>query len=212
MELIEKYFGAELSALQREQLAAMEPLYRQWNEKINTISRKDIDQLYLHHVLHSLAIAKVMRFPAGSTVMDLGCGGGFPGIPLATLFPDVRFRLVDSVGKKIIVADAVARSLGLKNVETIHARAEELNGAVDFVVSRAVTELGKFLQWSWKQVRGGDGRGVLYLKGGDLTEEIRKGCKGIRGLESCETYAVSDFFTEEFFETKKVLYLKKSKK
>ena len=212
MEPIEKYFGAELTALQREQFAAMEPLYRQWNEKINTVSRKDIDQLYLHHVLHSLAIAKVVRFPAGSTVMDLGCGGGFPGIPLATLFPDVRFRLVDSVGKKIIVAEAVARALGLKNVETVHARAEELTGQVDFVVSRAVTELGRFLQWSWGQIRGGDGRGVLYLKGGDLTEEIRKGCSGIRGLEACEAYAVSDFFTEDFFETKKVLYLKKSKK
>ncbi len=209
IELIENYFPNRLTDRQREQFAAMGELYREWNAKINVVSRKDIDNLYLHHVLHSLAIAKVVDFPDGAIVMDIGCGGGFPGVPLAVMFPNVQFKMIDSIGKKITVVKEVSSALGLTNIETYNCRAEQLAMQADYVVSRAVTELKHFMDWSWVKLRGGDGKGVLYLKGGDLTEEIAEGLKGRKRLGEVELFNISDHFTEEFFETKKVLYIKK---
>lgn len=207
MELLLNYFP-DLTDVQRRQYAALDSLYRTWNEKINVISRKDIDQLYLRHVLHGLAIAKVCTFYSGAKVLDVGCGGGFPGIPLAILFPEVRFTLVDSIGKKIRVVQEVAQALGLQNVEGIQARAEQLNQRFDFVVSRAVTEMKPFIGWVWNQLEAGEqagtlSNGILYLKGGDLTEELHATGK------SYTTFDISDFFEDPFFETKKVVYFPK---
>lgn len=190
----------------------LEGLYSDWNSKINVISRKDIDDLYLKHVLHSLGIAKVFEFPDNATVLDVGTGGGFPGIPLAILFPNVRFHLVDSIGKKITVVREVANSLHLSNVETEKARAEELPGKYDFVVSRAVTRMAEFHGW----VKGKINRnstipenttssikrnGILYLKGGDLQEELSE------AKVKYTIFNLSDFFEDDFFETKKVVYI-----
>lgn len=209
LELIEKYFPNVLTEEQKRQFTLMGDLYRDWNSKINVISRKDIDNLYLHHILHSLSIAKVINFPDGSTVMDIGCGGGFPGIPLAVLFPNVNFKMIDSIGKKITVVKEVSSGLGLTNIETFNARAEEVNMQTDFVVSRAVTELHQFMNWSWKKIRGGDDRGLIYLKGGDLEDEIEEGLKGQKKVKEVTLYNISDFFDEEYFETKKILFIKK---
>ncbi|GCC51998.1 16S rRNA (guanine(527)-N(7))-methyltransferase RsmG [Chryseotalea sanaruensis] len=180
-------------------------LYSDWNEKINVISRKDIDNLYTNHVLHSLGIAKVQQFMAGSDILDVGTGGGFPGIPLAILFPDVKFHLVDSIGKKITVVKEVSTALGLKNVKAEQARAEQLKGEYDFIVSRAVTRIKEFHQWIHNKTKDKSiherDNGILYLKGGDLDEELNELKKPY------QLNNLSDYFKEEFFETKKVVYV-----
>ena len=204
MDKILKYFPG-ITERQKEQFAALLPLYQDWNAKINVISRKDMDNFYEHHVLHSLAIAKVQPFKPMAEILDVGTGGGFPGIPLAILFPDTRFHLIDSVGKKIKVVQDVADQLQLTNVRTEQIRAEQLRGEYDFIVSRAVTDLSQFTQW----VRGrvskiqyhGLRNGILYLKGGDLTAELTPFKKKAR------TWDISDFFQEDYFLTKKVIHL-----
>ena len=204
VQIINKYFP-NLSEEQKSQFQQLETLYKEWNEKINVISRKDIDEFYERHVLHSLGIAKIMEFADGTKVLDIGTGGGFPGIPLAILFPNVEFTLVDSIGKKITVVNAVAESLGLKNVKAYHERAEKIKDKFHFVVSRAVTQMPVFLRWLKgkfeKEQFNPKHNGVLYLKGGDLGEELA----GIK----CEIYNLKDQFEEEFFDTKKVVYLSK---
>lgn len=204
MELLLKYFP-ELDEKQKEQFAALEGLYTEWNAKINVISRKDIGNLYEHHVLHSLGIAKVIRFKSGSKVMDLGTGGGFPGIPLAIFFPDVKFHLVDSIGKKVRVATEVAHSIGLKNVIFSHARAEEVKDTYDFVVSRAVMPLADLMKIVRKNFsthqQNALPNGLICLKGGELEHEI------LPFRNKTTIWNLSDYFDEEFFQTKKVVYV-----
>ncbi|MBN1598006.1 MAG: 16S rRNA (guanine(527)-N(7))-methyltransferase RsmG [Bacteroidales bacterium] len=202
MQLIEKYFPA-LTDIQKKQFSLLEPLYREWNSKVNVISRKDIENLYLKHVLHSLAIAKYPGFRDGLEVIDVGTGGGFPGIPLAIMFPESRFILVDSVGKKIKVVQAIVDELELKNATAVHARIEDIKNQADFIVSRAVTELHKFIRWVKKNIRNGDGdlmRGILYLKGGDFSEELKIPYKS-------RIINIPDFFDEPFFESKKIAHI-----
>ena len=203
-ELISQHFP-DLTEQQKHQFTQLEELYTEWNDKINVISRKDMGSLYEKHVLHSLGIAKIMTFEKGSIILDIGTGGGFPGIPLAILFPDAEFTLIDSIGKKITVVNAVAESLGLKNVKTVHGRAETLKEKFHFVVSRAVTQMPVFLTWLKgkfeKEQFNNKHNGVLYLKGGDLGEELA----GIK----CEIHQLKNYFEGEFFETKKVVYLSK---
>jgi len=203
MDIILKYFP-DLLEKQIKQFSQLQDLYNEWNSQINVISRKDMENLYLKHVLHSLAIAKVISFADGTKVLDVGTGGGFPGIPLAILFPNVEFLLVDSIGKKIKVVNEVANSIGLKNLRAEHKRAEQVNGQFDFVVSRAVTRMKVFQQWVRKRIstkqRNILFNGILYLKGGDLTEELK-------GIKNVELYNIPDFFEEEFFETKKLVYI-----
>lgn len=203
--MIEKYFP-DLTAEQRERFAALDALYHDWNAKINVISRKDIDNLYEHHVLHSLGIAEVINFRPGTRVMDLGTGGGFPGIPLAIMFPDVRFHLVDSIGKKIRVCNEVISALGLTNVTTQHGRAEEVrNMKFDFVVSRAVMPLADLVKISQRLIsprqQNALPNGLIALKGGELEHEA-----GAVKREKLIT-PLSEFFAEEYFETKKVVYV-----
>lgn len=204
MDIILKYFP-DLNEEQKSQFAKLEGLYNEWNEKINVVSRKDMESLYEKHILHSLGIAKIMPFSAGTKVLDIGTGGGFPGIPLAILFPEAEFTLIDSIGKKIKVVEAVAEGIGLKNVTTIHGRAEKLKDKYHFVVSRAVTQMPVFLRWLKgkfeKEQINEKHNGVLYLKGGDLAEELA----GLR----CEIFQLKEHFEEEFFDTKKVVYLSK---
>ncbi|MEG1553722.1 MAG: 16S rRNA (guanine(527)-N(7))-methyltransferase RsmG [Rikenellaceae bacterium] len=211
-ELITKYFGDRLTAEQVDKFNRMGDVYKSWNDKINVISRKDIDNVYKHHILHSLSIAKVVDFADGDRVMDIGCGGGFPGVPLAVMFPNVQFYLVDSIGKKINVVQEVCRELGVENVKAYHARAEDVNLQVDYVVSRAVTRLDKFMEWSWKKIIGGDSHGVIYLKGGDLDQEIEEGTVKVKKVEGVDIYDVSSFFEEDFFDTKKIICIKKGKR
>lgn len=202
--LILSYFP-DLTEKQVEQFDRLQELYEDWNAKINVISRKDMEQFYVHHVLHSLGIAKVMRFQSGTKVLDIGTGGGFPGIPLAILFPDTHFHLVDSIGKKINVVKEVAKALKLGNVEAQQARAESLVRKYDFVISRAVTRMINFYPWVKGKIKREDfnefQNGILYLKGGDVDEEMEELDK------SYVTYHLSDYFKEEFFETKKVVYM-----
>lgn len=204
MNRIEYYFP-ELTAEQKERFARLGDLYREWNSKINVISRKDIDDLYIHHVLHSLAIAKVIRFADGTRIMDVGTGGGFPGIPLAIMFPTCHFHLVDSIGKKIKVVEGVADALGLKNVKAEQARVEMVKGQYDFIVSRAVTAFPAFIEMTRNKIsqesRNVSPNGILYLKGGDFEEEV----KAFRTM--LRVFPISDFFSEEFFETKRVIYM-----
>lgn len=204
LELVLKYFP-DITSEQKDQFAELETLYKDWNEKINVISRKDTDSLYEKHIIHSLGIAKVMEFADHTRVLDIGTGGGFPGIPLAILFPNAQFTLVDSIGKKITVVKGVAESLGLKNVTAHHMRAEQLKEKFHFVVSRAVTQMPVFLTWLRgkfeKEQFNPKHNGVLYLKGGDLGEELA----GLR----CEIFQLKNYFEEEFFDTKKVVYLSK---
>ncbi|MBC7556179.1 MAG: 16S rRNA (guanine(527)-N(7))-methyltransferase RsmG [Chryseobacterium sp.] len=203
-EIIAKYFP-DLTETQEKQFDLLQELYLHWNEKINVISRKDMDALYEKHILHSLGIAKVMAFSAGTKVLDVGTGGGFPGIPLAILFPQTHFTLVDSIGKKIVVVRAVIESLSLKNVVAHHERAENIKGKFHFVVSRAVTQMPVFLRWLKgkfeKEQINAKHNGVLYLKGGDLGEELQ----GIKA----EVFQLKNYFEEDFFETKKVVYISK---
>lgn len=186
------------------QFQKLEALYQDWNAKINVISRKDIDELYTKHVLHSLAIAKIQPFEPGTYILDVGTGGGFPGIPLAILFPETRFYLIDVIAKKIKVVQAVVDSLGLKNVKAEQLRAENAKGDYDFIVSRAVTNMPDFVSWIKdkikKQNKHGLKNGILYLKGGDLTEELKD-------FPKATEYNIADFFSGEFFETKKVVHL-----
>lgn len=203
-DIIFRYFP-DLTDLQKEQFRKLYPLYAEWNEKINVISRKDIENLYINHVLHSLGIAKVTRFNPGASVLDVGTGGGFPGIPLAILFPETRFHLVDSIGKKITVVKNVAGALGLKNVKAEQIRAEQIKGEYDFIVSRAVTRLKEFYGWIHKKAKKTSQHtlynGILYLKGGDLDEELAELKKPYQLIN------LSEFFSEDFFETKKVVYV-----
>ncbi|PCJ01568.1 MAG: 16S rRNA (guanine(527)-N(7))-methyltransferase RsmG [Flavobacteriales bacterium] len=208
MKTIINYFP-NLSEIQIEQFTKLEPLYKDWNSQINVISRKDIDELYIKHVLHSLGIAKVIDFKDNTKILDVGTGGGFPGIPLAILFPKVQFVLVDSIGKKIKVVNEVVNRLELENVKAYHKRAEEVEGQFDFVVTRAVARIKKFIPWvkgklhpeSFNELKNG----LLFLKGGDLSEEIEESKKQVH------LYPLSDYFKEEFFETKMVVYTRVKK-
>ena len=205
VDIIYKYFP-RLTEKQRQQFAQLAEVYPFWNNQINVISRKDMDSLYLHHVLHALGIAKfVTEFTPGTQILDLGTGGGFPGIPLAILFPQVQFHLVDSIGKKIKVVREVAQTIDLENVEAYHMRAEELDEKYDFVVSRAVTRLGEFVPWVRnkfeRQDRNGIPNGILYLKGGDLRAEIKE------AHLKAEVHPLSAYFKEDFFETKHLVYV-----
>ncbi|MEC4050383.1 16S rRNA (guanine(527)-N(7))-methyltransferase RsmG [Flavobacterium sp. SUN046] len=203
MQEILKQFP-NLTENQQLQFARLQDLYEDWNSKINVISRKDIDELYTRHVMHSLGIAKIIDFQPGAKIMDVGTGGGFPGIPLAILFPEVDFYLIDVIGKKIRVVNEVASALGLTNVKAEQMRAENVKEDFDFVVSRAVTNMPDFVTWVKDKVKKTQNHelanGILYLKGGDLTEELSAFPKAVQ-------YHLSDFFTEEFFETKKVVHL-----
>lgn len=203
-DTIYPYFPA-LTEKQRGQFEALDALYRDWNAKINVVSRKDIDSLYLHHVLHSLGIAKVISFRPGTEIMDIGTGGGFPGIPLAILFPECRFHLIDSIGKKVKVAETVAKAIGLENVTAAHRNAIEEKGKFDFVVSRAVMPAADLVKLVRKNIRREQRNslpnGLLCLKGGDLAEELAPFAK------CCEVWDLAESFKEEFFETKKVVYI-----
>ena len=205
VDIIYNYFP-KLTDIQKEQFAKLADLYTFWNSQINVISRKDIDSLYLHHVLHSLGVAKfVQELAPGTHILDVGTGGGFPGIPMAILFPEVKFHLVDSIGKKIKVVREVAAGLGLNNVEADHIRAEQLDVKYDFVISRAVTRLGEFTPWIRnkfsKKDKNGIPNGILYLKGGDLSEEIKE------SKLKAELHPLSSYFTEDFFDTKYLVYV-----
>jgi 16S rRNA (guanine527-N7)-methyltransferase len=203
MQEILKHFP-NLSEVQIDQFTRLEELYKDWNAKINVISRKDIDELYTRHVLHSLGIAKVQEFKPGSWVLDVGTGGGFPGIPLAILFPETKFYLIDIIAKKIKVVQEVANGLGLTNVKAEQIRAENVKGDFDFIVSRAVTNMPDFVAWVKEKIKKKQNHelknGILYLKGGDLTEELQD-------FPKATLYNLSDYFEDEFFETKKVVHL-----
>lgn len=204
MEIIQKYFPA-LTQKQNEQFKLLQNLYNDWNSKINVISRKDIDHLYERHILHSLAIAKIISFTPNTSILDVGTGGGFPGIPLAILFPDCHFHLVDSIAKKIKVVNEIAHAIELKNIHAEKIRAEKIKSTYDFVVSRAVTSLPVFYNWVKKNIDKNSKNelqnGIIYLKGGDLTEEINK------FKPSVQVFSIDQYFKEPFFETKKIVYL-----
>jgi len=203
MELILKYFP-DLTPLQIEQFTKLEALYQDWNLKINVVSRKDIDELYLRHVLHSLAIARIINFKDGSSMMDVGTGGGFPGIPLAILFPECEFHLVDSINKKLNVVREVVAGLELQNVKVTHSRVEEIKETYDFIISRAVAAMPTFVHWIKGKVSKTQQNqlknGIIYLKGGDLTEELQD-------YKTTTIYNISDYFEEDFFDTKKIVHL-----
>lgn len=203
MDIIRNYFP-DLTKSQYVKFEALKDIYTYWNAQINVISRKDIDELYVKHVLHSLGIAKVQTFNSGAKILDIGTGGGFPGIPLAILFPEVEFYLVDSIGKKIKVVNEVANALKLTNVKAAHMRAEKVNDKFDFIVSRAVTNMDDFVKWTYKKIAKQQKHflrnGILYLKGGDLKQELQN-------FPNATIYNLSDYFKEDFFETKKVVHI-----
>ncbi len=203
VNIILKYFP-EISEEQKKQFEKLEFLYKDWNMKINVVSRKDIDELYLRHVLHSLGIAKIHSFKSGSEVLDVGTGGGFPGIPLAILFPEVQFSLVDAIGKKIKVVQEVVDGLGITNVKAMHTRVEDLDVQFDFIVSRAVAAMPTFVRWVKGKIKKDSHHdiknGILYLKGGDLSEELKD-------YKTTQIFDLTNFYEEDFFETKKVVYL-----
>lgn len=203
MELILKYFP-NLTQDQIEKFTKLEELYKDWNLKINVVSRKDIDELYLRHVLHSLAIAKVIDFKSGTKIMDVGTGGGFPGVPLAILFPECSFHLVDSINKKLNVVREVVAGCGIENIKVSHTRVEEVKDTYDFIVSRAVAAMPTFVHWVKGKIAKTQNHelknGIIYLKGGDLTEELKT-------YQTTSIYNISDFYEEDFFETKKVVHL-----
>ncbi|MGB5370196.1 MAG: 16S rRNA (guanine(527)-N(7))-methyltransferase RsmG [Flavobacteriaceae bacterium] len=203
VQLIFDYFP-DLTDVQRQQFSRLSDLYKDWNQKINVVSRKDIEELYLRHVLHSLGIAKIQAFKPGSEVLDVGTGGGFPGIPLAILFPETHFTLVDSIGKKIKVVEEVVAGLQLTNVTVVNQRVEEITGQFDFVVSRAVATMPTFVHWVKGRIKRDSvherRNGILYLKGGDLSEELG-------GYKTAQTFDLAEHFNEPFFDTKKVVYL-----
>ncbi|MBR4963762.1 MAG: 16S rRNA (guanine(527)-N(7))-methyltransferase RsmG [Alistipes sp.] len=202
-ELITRYFP-DLSDRQKEQFEQLGELYNEWNARINVVSRKDMEHLYTRHILHSLAIAKVCKFEAGAKVVDIGCGGGFPSVPLAIMFPDAEFVGVDSIGKKIRVVEGIVEGAGIKNLRAVNSRAEQLGEKFDYVVSRAVTEMAKFLPWAWGLLRKGEAgtlkNGILYLKGGDLAEELAA------TRRKWDLYDIHTMFDDEFFDTKRVVY------
>lgn len=204
MELLHKYFP-NLTEEQVAHFTALEGLYKEWNEKINVVSRKDIDQLYTRHILHSMAIAKVIDFKSNTKILDVGTGGGFPGIPLAILFPEVEFHLIDSIGKKITVVQGIIEALELKNCKAEQIRAEKIKDKYDFVTCRGVTRLGRFMAWIKGNIHGNHNHdfrnGVICLKGGDLEEEL------LESKRRYKMYNIDDFFEEEFFETKKVIHV-----
>lgn len=204
VEIIDKYFP-DLTDLQRDRFAALGGLYADWNSRINVISRKDMENFYERHVLHSLSIAKVCTFDKGARILDIGTGGGFPGIPLAIMFPDVRFTLADSIGKKITVVRGVADALGLGNVEPLNARVESIPGKFDYAVTRAVAETSILMDWTWNKLTPGHKgtlkNGLLCLKGGELAEELGKAGR------KADIFPISGFFSEEFFETKKIIHI-----
>ncbi|HPK08838.1 MAG TPA: 16S rRNA (guanine(527)-N(7))-methyltransferase RsmG [Saprospiraceae bacterium] len=206
MEIIEKYFP-ELTSIQKERFAALPQLYAEWNQMINVISRKDVENIMLHHVLHSLSIAKYISFKEGSKIFDLGTGGGFPGIPLAILFPESDFTLVDGTGKKIKVVNAIIESLNLTNAKGLHARAEEIKGKYDFVVSRAVAKVDQLIHWSRRLISNNQQNrlpnGLIALKGGNLVEEL----KLLPKWEYYEVTPISNYFSEPFFEEKNIVYI-----
>ena len=200
--IIKKYFP-ELTAKQEEQLTALGPLYQEWNEKINVVSRKDIDHIYERHILHALSIAKFKDL-SNKRILDVGTGGGFPGIPLAILFPDAQFTLVDSIGKKISVVKGISKAIGLQNLEAHHMRAEKVKGQFDYVVSRAVTRMKNFLPWVNQKIDSKDRMadvGIIALKGGDLDEEMKE------VKRTYQEISLTDYYSEEFFETKKIIYV-----
>ena len=203
MELLLKYFN-ELTPEQINQFKELETLYKDWNSKINVISRKDIDELYLKHVLHSLAIAKFIQFSDDTKILDVGTGGGFPGIPLAIMFPKCDFHLVDSINKKLTIVNEVANAIGLENLKTTHSRVEVISGTYDFIVSRAVTAMPEFVKWVKNKISKKNNNslknGILYLKGGDLTQELND-------FPNAIIYDLNTVFEESFFETKKLVYL-----
>lgn len=208
MEIIRKYFP-ELSTEQAAQIAQLEPLYAEWNKKINVISRKDIEHLFLHHILHSLAIAKVVSFRPGSKILDLGTGGGLPGIPLAILFPDAHFTLIDARAKKMIVVADLVDQLGLKNVKHLHGRAEELKSKFDFVLARAVTSIDKLNKWAMPLIHHNQKHalpnGLFAFKGGDITDEL----KTLPKKAYYEVISIKDIFPESYFEEKHIVYVQK---
>jgi len=202
-EIVFNYFPG-LTEVQIEQFNLLEELYKDWNQKINVVSRKDIDELYVRHVLHSLGIGKIIQFKPGAEILDVGTGGGFPGIPLAILFPETNFTLVDAIGKKVKVVQEVVEGLELQNVRAIHSRVEELDQQFDFIVSRAVAAMPTFVHWVKGRIKKKSEHslrnGILYLKGGDLEEELKN-------YKTAELFELADFFKEEFFETKRLVYL-----
>ncbi|MEW2919939.1 16S rRNA (guanine(527)-N(7))-methyltransferase RsmG [Muricauda sp. ANG21] len=202
-DLVFNYFTT-LNDVQKQHFRDLESLYKDWNQKINVVSRKDIDELYLRHVLHSLGIAKIQAFNEGAEILDVGTGGGFPGIPLAIIFPEVKFTLVDAIGKKIKVVQEVIDGLQLKNVTAIHSRVEDIDGQFDFIVSRAVAAMPTFVHWTRGKIKKDPAHerknGIFYLKGGDLSEELKE-------YKTVQIFDLKDYFQEDFFETKKVVYL-----
>ena len=206
MELIQQYFS-NITVAQQQQLEQLLPLYAEWNEKINVISRKDVENFYERHVLHSLAIAKVIQFKPATRVLDIGTGGGFPGIPLAIMFPEVQFHLADSIGKKILVVQEVAKALGLKNVKASHCRVEQLKGDYDFITARAVASAEELTKWTHSLIINENHNelpnGWLFLKGGDLTEELKP------FKNKTTIHYIKEFYKEDFFEEKQVVYIQK---